>query len=44
MHYLLIREITCLGHQGRFPTMSTSVYDFGYEVVMIHQSTILHGS
>ena len=54
VHYLLIGEMTCLGHWDEFPKMSALVcmvihwirltmnHDINYWVVMIHQATMLH--
>ena len=56
VYYLLIRGITSLGHRDRFPMISVLVcmvihrteptmnHDIDYQVVMIHQTNILHDS
>ena len=54
-HYLLIREITCLGHQGGFSMVNALVcmiihwtrtivnHDARLSIFMIDQVTLLHG-
>ena len=54
-HYLLIREITCLGHQGGFSMVNVLVctvihwtrtivnHDARLSIFIIDQVTLLHG-